>query len=306
MAKLLVHESAGIREFEIIDAEVHMGRELDNTLRLPDPSVSRHHCVLRKVGGGFEIQDLQSSNGVLVNGNRVQSSPLHDGDRITVGQVQLTFVDPRPEVGATVALNVLEAPPVPSGTVRMSAEQLAAIHLGKPPAEPEPKIQLQDQDQLATGPVSTPAMPPIPPPAPPPGPGSAQPSDLPPSLKGPATALLITAGLGIALQLFSLLRHLLGTAMPLVLPGGGANARLAQMMAGSLGVVSSVIGLAIGGVILAGALKMKEGRSYGFALAAAILAMVPCVSPCCCLGLPFGIWALVVLIKPEVKAAFRP
>jgi pSer/pThr/pTyr-binding forkhead associated (FHA) protein/uncharacterized RDD family membrane protein YckC len=167
MAKLLVHESAGVREFEIIDSEVHMGRELDNTLRLPDPSISRHHCVIRKVGGGFEIQDLQSSNGVLVNGNRVQSSPLRDGDRITLGQVQLTFQDPRPETSATVAISVQDAPPLPTGTVRMSADQLAAIHIGVPPgATPEPKIQLQDQ--IATGPVPTPAArPSIPSPSPP-------------------------------------------------------------------------------------------------------------------------------------------
>ncbi len=165
MAKLLVHESAGVREFEIIDNEVHMGRELDNTLRLPDPSISRHHCVLRKVGGGFEIQDLQSSNGVLVNGNRVQSSPLRDGDRITLGQVQLTFQDPRQEVAATVAINIQDSPAPPSGTVRMSADQLAAIHTGKPPSEPEPNIQLQDQ--VATGPVPT-VKPPMPPVAPPP------------------------------------------------------------------------------------------------------------------------------------------
>ena len=159
MAKLLVHESAGVREFEIIDNEVHMGRELDNTLRLPDPSISRHHCVIRKVGGGFEIQDLQSSNGVLVNGNRVQSSPLRNGDRITLGQVQLTFQDPRPEVSPTVAIKAQDSPAVPSGTVRMSADHLAAIHSGKPPAEAEPKIQ----DQLATGPSAAPAKPPIPP-----------------------------------------------------------------------------------------------------------------------------------------------
>ncbi|HJV49194.1 MAG TPA: FHA domain-containing protein [Geothrix sp.] len=156
MAKLLVHESAGAREFEIIDNEVHMGRELDNTLRLPDPSISRHHCVIRKLGGGYEIQDLQSSNGVLVNGNRVQSSPLRDGDRITLGQVQLTFQDPHPEVAATVAINIQDAP-VPSGTVRMSAEDLAAIHIGKPGG-----------DQNATGPVAipAPASPAVPPAAP--------------------------------------------------------------------------------------------------------------------------------------------
>jgi pSer/pThr/pTyr-binding forkhead associated (FHA) protein/uncharacterized RDD family membrane protein YckC len=170
MAKLLVHESAGVREFEIIDSEVHMGRELDNTLRLPDPSISRHHCVIRKVGGGFEIQDLQSSNGVLVNGNRVQSSPLRDGDRITLGQVQLTFQDPRPETSATVAISVQETPQIPTGTVRMSADQLAAIHVGAPPAgEPEAKIQLQEQ--IATGPVPTPvARPSAPPMAPLPAP----------------------------------------------------------------------------------------------------------------------------------------
>ena len=170
MAKLLVHESAGIREFEIVDNEVHMGRELDNTLRLPDPSISRHHCVVRKVAGGYEIQDLQSSNGVLVNGSRVQSSPLRDGDRITLGQVQLTFQDPRPEVSPTVAISREEAPAAPLGTVRMSAAELAAIHAG---AAPEPKIELQGQG--ATGPVanqpaSLPTPPSIPPVAPPPPP----------------------------------------------------------------------------------------------------------------------------------------
>ncbi len=166
MAKLLVHESAGIREFEIVDNEVHMGRELDNTLRLPDPSISRHHCVVRKVAGGYEIQDLQSSNGVLVNGSRVQSSPLRDGDRITLGQVQLTFQDPRPEVSPTVAINREEAPAAPLGTVRMSAAELAAIHAG---AAPEPKIELQGQG--TTGPVvNQPAPPPVPPVAPPPQP----------------------------------------------------------------------------------------------------------------------------------------
>ena len=164
MAKLLVHETAGVREFEIVDNEVHMGRELDNTLRLPDPSISRHHCVLRKVGEGYEIQDLQSSNGVLVNGNRVQSSPLRDGDRVTLGQVQMTFRDPQLEASlSTTAVSVQ----VPQGTVRMSAEELAAIHSGKPPVEAE--APALSQDQIATGQVvsQAPPVPPVVPPFPP-------------------------------------------------------------------------------------------------------------------------------------------
>ena len=77
-----------------------------------------------------------------------------------------------------------------------------------------------------------------------------------------------------------------------------------MMMQGTIGMISGLIGIAIGVVILLGALKMKKLESYGFAMAAAILAMIPCISPCCILGLPFGIWALVVLLDESVKASF--
>ncbi|HJV49193.1 MAG TPA: hypothetical protein VJ549_07970 [Geothrix sp.] len=123
-------------------------------------------------------------------------------------------------------------------------------------------------------------------------------------LKAPSIALIITAALGIALQLFSLLGHMMGTAFPMAMHGYGDNARVVQMMSGGLGMAAAILGIAVGVVVFLGALKMKEGRSYGFAMAASILAMVPCLSPCCCLGLPFGIWALVILVKPEVKGAF--
>ena len=70
-------------------------------------------------------------------------------------------------------------------------------------------------------------------------------------------------------------------------------------------VVTGVINLLVGIVVIVGAVKMKNLESYGFAMASAIIAMVPCISPCCLLGLPFGIWALVVLSDAGVKAAFR-
>jgi len=94
VAKLLIHESTGIREFELVDEEVHIGRELDNILRLPDPSVSRHHAVLKRTPEGYMIQDKNSSNGVLVNDEKVEEARLADGDQITLGQVQVTFQNP--------------------------------------------------------------------------------------------------------------------------------------------------------------------------------------------------------------------
>jgi hypothetical protein len=50
---------------------------------------------------------------------------------------------------------------------------------------------------------------------------------------------------------------------------------------------------------------MKRLENHGMSMAAAIIAMVPCISPCCLIGLPIGIWALTVLNDPSVKAAFR-
>ena len=51
--------------------------------------------------------------------------------------------------------------------------------------------------------------------------------------------------------------------------------------------------------------QMKALENYPLALTASILAIIPCLSPCCLVGLPIGIWAIVVLSKPEVKAAFH-
>jgi predicted PurR-regulated permease PerM len=69
--------------------------------------------------------------------------------------------------------------------------------------------------------------------------------------------------------------------------------------------VFNVIAIAVGVVVLLGALKMKKLESREWAMTASILAMIPCISPCCIVGLPIGIWALVVLSKPEVKSAFH-
>jgi uncharacterized RDD family membrane protein YckC len=171
MAKLLVQESAGVREFELVDNEIHIGRELDNTLRVADPSVSRHHCVVRRTPGGFEIQDLQSSNGVLLNGSRVQTALLRDGDRLTLGQIHLTFMDPPPPAGATM---MVQAGTAPAGTVRMSADQVALVH-GTAPAPMAPMAPPAPYAPPPPPPAPAYVPPPVPlpiaaPPPPPPAP----------------------------------------------------------------------------------------------------------------------------------------
>ena len=121
-------------------------------------------------------------------------------------------------------------------------------------------------------------------------------------LKGPAIGLMATAGIGAAWQVLSLILNLMGAGMGAMMRGGEG---MPNMLSGSIGAVISVIGIVMAVVVFLGASKMKNAESFGFAMAAAIIAMIPCVSPCCLLGLPLGIWALIVLLKPEVKAAFQ-
>jgi len=53
-----------------------------------------------------------------------------------------------------------------------------------------------------------------------------------------------------------------------------------------------------------GASQMKGLLNYSHSRNAAIVACIPCVGPCCLLGIPFGIWALNILGRPEVYNAF--
>lgn len=63
-------------------------------------------------------------------------------------------------------------------------------------------------------------------------------------------------------------------------------------------------GIALLGLMTFGAWQMKNLKSYGLAIATCVIGLLP-LSSCCCLTLPVGIWGLVVLLKPEVKAEFR-
>ena len=66
--------------------------------------------------------------------------------------------------------------------------------------------------------------------------------------------------------------------------------------AGILQLIGSVI-------IFYGGSQMKQLRGYGWAIAASVLSIIPC-NCCCCLGAPFGIWSLAVLMNSDVKLAF--
>ena len=148
--------------------------------------------------------------------------------------------------------------------------------------------------------------PPAAPGVPPPGLLQAAPQPAVSSqVQGPAIALIIVAALNFIMATISLIINLAGTGMGRFGPIGNPEIeRLLEMTSGIAGIISSLVNIGIAVLIFVGAQKMKNLQNYGLAMTATILAMVPCFSPCCLIGLPLGIWALVVLLKPEVKSAF--
>ena len=120
------------------------------------------------------------------------------------------------------------------------------------------------------------------------------------AVKGPALSLVIFSIIGLLCGLLGLLMNFGVVGMGAMESYGGAGV----MAQGALGVIQSLIGLGISVFIYMAAKKMERLENFNWAMAGSILAMLPCFSPCCVLGLPVGIWSLVVLNKPEVKGAF--
>lgn len=68
-----------------------IGRSNGSGIVLKEAKVSRQHAVLKRKGSTWEIHDLQSSNGVIVNGERAPQATLSDGDEIRIGDFVLRF-----------------------------------------------------------------------------------------------------------------------------------------------------------------------------------------------------------------------
>ena len=70
---------------------VLIGRSRECDIQLADANVSRRHAEIRQEGATFWVVDLDSTNGIEVNGRRLKRAKLEDGDRLVMGSTELTF-----------------------------------------------------------------------------------------------------------------------------------------------------------------------------------------------------------------------
>ncbi len=134
------------------------------------------------------------------------------------------------------------------------------------------------------------------------------------AVKIPAVLLQLAAGVNILLSLISIVRQVFfPQSIQEQLQKFSQNPQFQDptiqkwlaLMTGPLAIGSYIFAIVMALLIFWGAFEMQRLRNYVFAFVAALLAIIPCLTSCCLVGLPFGIWALVVLSRTEVKSQFK-
>jgi pSer/pThr/pTyr-binding forkhead associated (FHA) protein len=84
---------------ELTSADMLIGRHSEADIRLALPDISRRHCRCFFSDGHWQVRDLNSLNGVFVNGQRMHEATLYDGDRLQLGSLVFSVAIPdRPAV----------------------------------------------------------------------------------------------------------------------------------------------------------------------------------------------------------------
>lgn len=77
-----------------LEEDLSLGRNKKNSIVIKDPYVSKEHFIITRDEGDYYIEDLNSSNGTYVNGERLEDAKkLINRDRIRVGNIEFLFVN---------------------------------------------------------------------------------------------------------------------------------------------------------------------------------------------------------------------
>ncbi len=92
---MVVADGKNLGELALREGRTVIGRTADNDLQIDSRFVSRHHCQIITKPNSCVVEDLNSTNGIVVKSRRVRSHNLNDGDVITIGRHDLIYVDER-------------------------------------------------------------------------------------------------------------------------------------------------------------------------------------------------------------------
>lgn len=111
--RFLAYEDTGRHVVSpVADGVTRIGRSVGAGLRFDDTTVSRRHAVVTLDANGVRVLDDRSLNGIHVNGARVESCLLRDGDEVRIGRHSIWFLDSSASATADASLPALDAPAV--------------------------------------------------------------------------------------------------------------------------------------------------------------------------------------------------
>jgi FHA domain len=145
--------------YELNKDIITLGRDITNDIVINDPEVSRHHCRMTRGGGGYTIEDLGSTNGTFVNGQRLTGArPLAGGDMIGLGETvtlgyESTIPAPEPGQQATMASPTAQpqAPYQQSPSYQQPQTSYQQSPSYAPPPPPPGQYQYQEPAQVSGG-----------------------------------------------------------------------------------------------------------------------------------------------------------
>lgn len=143
--------------YELSKDVISIGRDITNDIVVNDPEVSRHHCRLTRGSSGYTLEDLGSTNGSFVNGQRISSArPLNSGDLIGLGETVTLAYEASAfaaDLGVRPPLSSAEAPyPPPPAAAPVYSPPPSPAPTYMPPVSYPPPQQTLTPEQLSTRP----------------------------------------------------------------------------------------------------------------------------------------------------------
>ena len=109
MARLIItHQGTVIKEYDLSQEKVTVGRKPSNDIVLDDPTVSGLHAVFLHMQNTY-VEDMNSTNGIKLNGKEISKRQLNHGDLVQIGQHEFKFID---DAVQDFESTVIIAPPV--------------------------------------------------------------------------------------------------------------------------------------------------------------------------------------------------
>ena len=96
---IIMKDDKPIDQVVIRGATASIGRKSDCDISIKDPAVSGNHAQLKKTGDGYLIEDLGSTNGLHIAGQKISQKILKNEDVVTIGEHQLKFYIYKSDIG---------------------------------------------------------------------------------------------------------------------------------------------------------------------------------------------------------------